>query len=93
MDILKLLRLSPPRLKTFVMSFNRPNLHYEVRYKSGNEDPYPFILEMIRQFNSRRQARLTREDSCNIILRVVTYISWFNASGLWNHIFTSKSFM
>jgi len=43
------------------MSFNRPNLHYEVRYKSANEDPYPSIREMIQQFHSQRQARLNRE--------------------------------
>jgi superfamily II DNA helicase RecQ len=60
-DVVKLLRLSPPRLKTFVMSFNRPNLHYEVQYKAEHEDPYPLILGMIRQFNSRRRARLARE--------------------------------
>jgi superfamily II DNA helicase RecQ len=68
-DVLKLLRLSPPRLKTFIMSFNRPNLHYEIQYKSANEDPYPSILEMIRQFNSRRQDRLTRDSNCASDLR------------------------
>ena len=66
-DVLKLLHLGPPRLKTFVMSFNRPNLHYEIRYKSPNEDAYPAILKMIRDFNSNRRARLTRQGNCNLI--------------------------
>ena len=59
-DVLKLLRLAAPRLKTFIMSFNRPNLHYEVVYKAANEDPYPTLVKMIRQFESWRQTRLTR---------------------------------
>src|ERR1700686_448544 len=46
-DMLKLLCLSPPRLKTFQMTFNRPNLHYEVCYKSANEDPYLAIVKLI----------------------------------------------
>jgi superfamily II DNA helicase RecQ len=66
-DVLKLLHLKPPRLKTFAMSFNRPNLHYEIRYKSANEDAYPAILKMIRDFNSNRRARLTRHGNCNPI--------------------------
>ena len=60
-DVLKLLRLSAPRLKTFIMSFNRPNLHYEVIYKAANEDPYPTLVKMIRQFESRRQTRVARD--------------------------------
>lgn len=51
------------------MSFNRPTLHYEVHYKSAEEDPYPCIREMIRQFNSQRQARLNREGNGYIVLR------------------------
>jgi hypothetical protein len=43
------------------MSFNRPNLHYEVRYKSEKEDPYPAILSLIKQFNDNRRERLTRD--------------------------------
>jgi len=62
LDILKLLRLSPPRLKTFTMSFNRPNLHYEVKYKSSNEDPYPALLNMINHFNANRLTRLNRDN-------------------------------
>jgi superfamily II DNA helicase RecQ len=60
-DVIKLLRLVPPRLKQFQMSFNRPNLHYEVRYKAANEDPYPEIVRLIHQFNSNRTKRLARE--------------------------------
>lgn len=60
-DVLKLLRLLPPRLKTFIMSFSRPNLHYEVIYKSANEDTYPKILKMIKEFNENRHKRLSRE--------------------------------
>jgi hypothetical protein len=47
------------------MSFNRPNLHYEIKYKSANEDPYPQIVNLIKQFNARRQARLNREGNGN----------------------------
>ena len=65
-DVLKLLRLSPPRLKTFIMSFNRPNLHYEVVYKAANEDPYPQILKMIKEFNENRSHRLASEGKGNL---------------------------
>jgi superfamily II DNA helicase RecQ len=60
-DVIKLLRLVPPHLKLFQMSFNRPNLHYEVRYKGANEDPYPAIVKLIHQFNSNRTKRHARE--------------------------------
>ena len=43
------------------MSFNRPNLHYEVRYKSADEDAYTSIVRLIHDFNFRRRARLVRE--------------------------------
>jgi len=43
------------------MSFNRPNLHYEVRYKEANDDPYPSVVKMIKEFNARRRNRLTRD--------------------------------
>lgn len=56
------------------MSFNRPNLHYEVRYKSANEDAYPSIIDLIKDFNSRRQARLIREGNGTIQSGKVTLI-------------------
>ncbi|KAJ3050570.1 hypothetical protein HK097_008431, partial [Rhizophlyctis rosea] len=57
-DILKSLSISTPKLKTFITSFNRPNLHYEVRYKPPDNDPYPDIHTFIQTIYSNRRQRL-----------------------------------
>src|SRR5690348_1059733 len=40
-DIIKQLNIRSPTLRIFVTSFNRPNLHYEVRFKPPDNDPFP----------------------------------------------------
>lgn len=39
-DVVQTLGLSVDKLRVFTMSTNRPNLHYEVRFKNDEEDHY-----------------------------------------------------
>ncbi|KAI8821994.1 P-loop containing nucleoside triphosphate hydrolase protein [Fimicolochytrium jonesii] len=60
-DIIKQLHLrEPPELDVFLSSFNRPNLHYEIRFKSKDlsNDPYPDLLQFLRKIYSNRARRL-----------------------------------
>lgn len=54
-DIKTTLALDSQTLKTFSMSTERPNLHYEVRFKSDQEDQYPDFLKWIRSVHTRRK--------------------------------------
>ncbi|KAI8590281.1 P-loop containing nucleoside triphosphate hydrolase protein [Geranomyces variabilis] len=53
----QLLLPQPPTLKTFVSSFNRPNLSYEVRFKDSSNNPYPDFLKCIKMVYKNRQKR------------------------------------
>jgi RecQ family ATP-dependent DNA helicase len=53
-DIIKTLGLNSRTLKTFTMTTGRPNLHYEVRFKSDEEDHYDDFLSWIRAAYRRR---------------------------------------
>jgi bloom syndrome protein len=63
-DIIKTLNLDRTKLKMFSMSTSRPNLHYEVRFKSDDEDHYPNFLHWLkgvhkfRAEDERRAAQL-----------------------------------
>ncbi|KAF2198524.1 ATP-dependent DNA helicase [Delitschia confertaspora ATCC 74209] len=59
-DIISALALDPQKLKLFTMTTSRPNLHYEVRFKSDQEDHYPDFLTWIRAAHARRKANPTR---------------------------------
>tara|TARA_R110002003_G_scaffold38_2_gene2307 strand:+ start:42988 stop:44241 length:1254 start_codon:yes stop_codon:yes gene_type:complete len=59
-DIIKTLGLDVSKLKTFCMSTSRPNLHYEVRFKSDDEDHYPDFLNWLKAAHARRAANPER---------------------------------
>jgi len=59
-DIIKTLALDTSKLKTFRMSTSRPNLHYEVRFKSDEEDQYPDFLAWLKAAHARRAANPER---------------------------------
>ncbi|KAH6580624.1 hypothetical protein BASA50_010551 [Batrachochytrium salamandrivorans] len=51
-------------LDTFVSSFNRPNLHFEVRFKPpDSNDPYDDILKFLNSVYESRRKRLERSHS------------------------------
>ncbi|KAH0266133.1 ATP-dependent DNA helicase, partial [Aureobasidium melanogenum] len=54
-DIIATLHLDNRNLKHFTMTTSRPNLHYEVRYKSDEEDHYEDFLAWIKAAHARRQ--------------------------------------
>jgi RecQ family ATP-dependent DNA helicase len=56
-DIISTLGLDPMRLKVFTMTTSRPNLHYEVRFRSDDLDHYDDFLKWIRATHARRAAR------------------------------------
>ncbi|KAG8624564.1 hypothetical protein KVT40_007631 [Elsinoe batatas] len=54
-DIVKTLGLDMLKLRTFTMSTSRPNLHYEIRFKSEEEDHYGAFLAWMKNIYKRRQ--------------------------------------
>ncbi|KAF2269213.1 ATP-dependent DNA helicase [Lojkania enalia] len=59
-DIVKTLGLDPVKLKVFRMTTSRPNLHYEVRFKSDYEDNYIDFLNWLKAAHARRAANPER---------------------------------
>jgi RecQ family ATP-dependent DNA helicase len=55
-DIIKTLALDSSKMKMFRMTTSRPNLHYEVRFKSDDEDHYPNFLAWLKAAHARRAA-------------------------------------
>ena len=55
-DIIQSLNLNNPKI--FLSSFNRSNLHYEVRFKDSNNDPSNDVLKFLNLVYSNRKARL-----------------------------------
>ncbi|PVH98514.1 ATP-dependent DNA helicase [Periconia macrospinosa] len=53
-DIIQTLNLDPAKLKMFRMTTSRPNLHYEIRFKSDEEDHYADFLQFIKATHARR---------------------------------------
>jgi RecQ family ATP-dependent DNA helicase len=53
-DVLTTLGLVEAKLKVFTMTTFRENLHYEVRFKSDQEDHYPDFLAWLKQVHKRR---------------------------------------
>lgn len=60
-DIINTLKLNERTLKVFTMTTSRPNLHYEVRFKTDDADHYPDFLTWIRAANERRAARFAAD--------------------------------
>jgi RecQ family ATP-dependent DNA helicase len=59
-DVIKTLGFDESKLKMFRMSTSRPNLHYEVRFKSDEEDHYFDFLAWIKATHARRAANPDR---------------------------------
>lgn len=59
-DIIQTLGLDPRSLKVFAMTTARPNIHYEVRYKSDEEDHYFSFLDWLRSVHFRRSVNTAR---------------------------------
>ena len=59
-DIINTLRLDRRSLRVFAMTTARPNLHYEVRFKSDEEDHYPEFLHWLKSVQTRRTRNDTR---------------------------------
>ena len=55
-DIIKTLQLDRVKLRTYAMTTSRPNLHYEVRFKSEEEDHYPSFLQWLKKVHERRKS-------------------------------------
>jgi bloom syndrome protein len=53
-DIISTLCLNLGTLQLFTMTTSRPNLHYEVRFKSDSEDHYADFLSWLRAVHARR---------------------------------------
>lgn len=54
-DIIKTLNLDVSKLKMFRMSTSRPNLHYEVRFKSDEVDHYDDFVHWLKVIHKRRK--------------------------------------
>lgn len=66
-DIIETLALDQSTLRTFAMTTSRPNLHYEIRFKSDEEDHYADFLSWLKAAHARRAAgpRAAFLASCN----------------------------
>jgi len=53
-DIMKTLALDRLKLRVFMMTTHRPNLHFEVRFKSDEQDQYPNFMKYLHGIYSRR---------------------------------------
>lgn len=53
-DIINTLALERLKLRSFTMTTHRPNLHYEVRFKSDEEDHYDDFLSWLKTVHSKR---------------------------------------
>lgn len=59
-DVVSTLGLDARRLKLFTMTTSRPNLHYEVRFKSDEQDHYDDFLGWLKGVHARRSSRPAR---------------------------------
>jgi RecQ family ATP-dependent DNA helicase len=55
-DIISTLGLDQSKLKMFTMTTSRPNLHFEIRFKSHETDHYDDFLKWMRAVYIRREA-------------------------------------
>jgi RecQ family ATP-dependent DNA helicase len=53
-DIIQTLNLDPAKLRMFRMTTSRPNLHYEIRFKSDEQDHYSDFLKWLKAAHARR---------------------------------------
>ena len=59
-DIIYTLGLDASKLRFFQMTTSRPNLHYEVRFKTDEEDQYPNFLAWLKATHARRASNAER---------------------------------
>ncbi|TKA51209.1 hypothetical protein B0A49_13233 [Cryomyces minteri] len=59
-DIITTLALSERNLKMYTMTTSRPNLHYEIRFKSDEVDQYDDFISWIRAVHGRRRKDAAR---------------------------------
>jgi RecQ family ATP-dependent DNA helicase len=59
-DVINSLGLSETKLRVFTMSTSRKNLHYEVRFKSDEEDHFNDFLGWLKKVHGRRADNMTR---------------------------------
>lgn len=59
-DVINILGLDPAKLKSFTMTTSRPNLHYEVRFTSHEEDRYDDFLDWLKSTHARRANNAAR---------------------------------
>jgi RecQ family ATP-dependent DNA helicase len=59
-DVITTLALDTSKLRMFRMTTSRPNLHYEIRFKSDDEDQYPDFLAWLKAAHTRRAANPAR---------------------------------
>lgn len=57
-DIIRVLRLPPDRLKMFLLSTSRVNLHYEIRYTNDTVDQLGNLVNWLKAVYQRREGRL-----------------------------------
>lgn len=61
-DIISALHLNPHNLKVFTTTTSRPNLHYEVRFKSDEQDQYDDFLNWLKAIHKRRRCNPSRAE-------------------------------
>ena len=61
-DIISSLGLNPKGMRLFTMTTSRPNLHYEVRFKSDDCDHYDDFLLWLRSSNAKHVSRVGTSD-------------------------------
>lgn len=54
-DIISTLGVNPQKLRRFSMTTSRPNLHYEIRFKSDDRDQYEDFITWLRSVHTRRR--------------------------------------
>lgn len=59
-DVISILGLDRTKLKSFMMTTSRPNLHYEIRFKCDEEDHYDDFLAWLKGTYARRANNAAR---------------------------------
>ena len=71
-DILNVLGLpQPPRLKMFLLSTARWNLHYEVRFKTDKDDVLADFMEWLGGVYERRRLRLRTDERAEAVSGII----------------------
>ncbi|GAM87206.1 hypothetical protein ANO11243_052280 [Dothideomycetidae sp. 11243] len=74
-DVLSTLGLNSADIKTFMMSTSRPNLHYEVRFKSDEDDHYDVFLAWLQNVYKLRKNNPERAAYLQVAEERITNVS------------------